>query len=63
MFLSLSLSLLFTILYQQISKLKQIYATRDGEAVQSALSNLTACARGEGGNLLELSIQVNPMYY
>ena len=48
---------------QQIARLKQVRATRDGAAVQAALDALTACAAhapaadGERGNLLDLSVK------
>jgi len=41
----------------QISRLKQIKATRDGAKVQAALAALTAAAQSGQGNLLDLSIQ------
>lgn len=41
-----------------MNKLKRLYARRDQAAVESALNQLTSCARGEGGNLLDLSIKV-----
>ncbi len=42
---------------QQIARLKQIRATRDGAKVQAALDALTAAADSGQGNLLDLSIQ------
>jgi methylmalonyl-CoA mutase len=42
---------------QQIARLKQIKAQRDGAKVHAALEALTAAARSGQGNLLELSIQ------
>jgi methylmalonyl-CoA mutase len=42
---------------QQITRLKQIRATRDAAAVQSALDALTAAAESGQGNLLDLSIR------
>ncbi|RZS57290.1 methylmalonyl-CoA mutase [Sphaerotilus mobilis] len=41
----------------QIARLQQIRATRDGAAVQTALTALTDAARSGQGNLLELAIQ------
>jgi methylmalonyl-CoA mutase len=41
----------------QIERLKQIRATRDGQAVQAALEALTAAAQSGRGNLLDLSIR------
>jgi methylmalonyl-CoA mutase len=41
----------------QITRLKQIRATRDNAAVQSALDALTAAAQSGQGNLLDLSIK------
>jgi methylmalonyl-CoA mutase len=42
---------------QQIARLQQIRATRDGGKVHAALEALTAAARTGQGNLLDLSIQ------
>ncbi len=42
---------------QQVARLRQIKATRDGARVQAALEALTAAARSGQGNLLDLSIQ------
>jgi methylmalonyl-CoA mutase len=42
---------------QQVARLAQIKATRDGERVRSALDALTACAKSGQGNLLDLSIR------
>jgi methylmalonyl-CoA mutase len=42
---------------QQIARLQQVRATRDGAAVKAALEALTECARSGQGNLLDLSIQ------
>ncbi|GAB3667745.1 methylmalonyl-CoA mutase [Ramlibacter alkalitolerans] len=42
---------------QQIARLKQIKATRDGGKVHAALEALTTAARTGSGNLLDLSIQ------
>ncbi|MEJ8840325.1 methylmalonyl-CoA mutase [Ramlibacter sp. AN1133] len=42
---------------QQIARLKQIKATRDGGKVHAALEALTTAARTGDGNLLDLSIQ------
>jgi methylmalonyl-CoA mutase len=41
----------------QIARLKALRAERDQGAVEAALSALTACAGGEPGNLLDLSIK------
>jgi methylmalonyl-CoA mutase len=41
----------------QIKQLQKLKAERDNAAVQRCLAALTACARGEGGNLLALSIE------
>jgi methylmalonyl-CoA mutase len=41
----------------QIARLKQIRASRDGAKVRAALQALTDCARSGRGNLLDLSIQ------
>jgi len=41
----------------QIARLKQIRATRDGDAVQAALAALTAAAESGEGNLLDLSVK------
>ncbi|MDP2821871.1 MAG: methylmalonyl-CoA mutase [Sulfuritalea sp.] len=43
----------------QIIRLKQIRATRDSEAVQSALAALTEAAKTGSGNLLELAIKAS----
>ncbi|WBY01812.1 methylmalonyl-CoA mutase [Ramlibacter tataouinensis] len=42
---------------QQVARLQQIRATRDGAKVQAALEALTAAAKSGQGNLLDLSIQ------
>ena len=42
---------------QQVARLAQIRATRDGAAVRAALDALTAAAESGQGNLLDLSIQ------
>jgi methylmalonyl-CoA mutase len=42
---------------QQIKRLETIKKQRDNDAVQSALEALTACAEGNGGNLLDLAVQ------
>ena len=42
---------------QQVARLAQIRATRDGAAVQAALDALTAAAESGQGNLLDLSIK------
>ena len=39
----------------RIERLERLRRERDGEACQRALDALTACARGGGGNLLELA--------
>lgn len=41
----------------QIERLKQLKANRNQEAVESALAELTECARDGKGNLLELSVR------
>jgi len=41
----------------QIARLKEIRATRDGAAVQTALDALTAAAKDGSGNLLDLAIK------
>ncbi|MEM1402188.1 MAG: methylmalonyl-CoA mutase [Pseudomonadota bacterium] len=41
----------------QIARLNDIKASRDGDAVAEILKRITACAGGEEGNLLELSIE------
>ena len=41
----------------QIARLQQLRAARDGAKVQAALAALTACAESGEGNLLDLSIQ------
>ncbi len=40
----------------QIERLEKLRAERDGAACQRALDALTACAEGQGGNLLALAI-------
>ena len=40
----------------QIERLRELRAGRDQAACDAALTGLTACARGEGGNLLELAV-------
>ncbi|MEW6707422.1 MAG: methylmalonyl-CoA mutase [Pseudomonadota bacterium] len=42
---------------QQIARLQQVKARRDGAKVRAALQALTDCARSGQGNLLDLSIQ------
>ncbi|MBL0945302.1 MAG: methylmalonyl-CoA mutase [Hydrogenophaga sp.] len=42
---------------QQVARLQQIRATRDGAAVRAALDALTAAAESGQGNLLDLSIR------
>ncbi len=42
----------------QRSKLENLYSSRDQAAVDAALHELTECAAGKGGNLLDLSIKV-----
>jgi methylmalonyl-CoA mutase len=42
---------------QQLRRLAQVRAARDGKKVQAALDSLTECAASGTGNLLELSIQ------
>ena len=41
----------------QKAKLEKLYGSRDQSAVDAALSALTDCAAGKGGNLLDLSIK------
>ncbi len=41
----------------QVARLKQVRASRDGAKTQTALDALTACAETGEGNLLDLSIQ------
>ena len=43
--------------FMQKAKLEKLYASRDQSAVDAALSALTDCAAGKGGNLLDLSIK------
>ena len=43
--------------FMQKDKLEKLYASRDQSAVDAALSVLTDCAAGKGGNLLDLSIK------
>ena len=45
-----------TVRKQQIERLEQIKATRDNTKVQECLAKLTACAKGEPGNLLDLAV-------
>jgi methylmalonyl-CoA mutase len=45
-----------TVRKQQIERLEQIKATRDNAKVQECLDKLTACAKGEAGNLLDLAV-------
>ncbi|MGX7668217.1 methylmalonyl-CoA mutase [Flavobacterium pedocola] len=45
-----------TVRKQQIERLDHIKATRDNAKVQECLAKLTACAKGEPGNLLELAV-------
>lgn len=46
-----------TVRKAQIDRLNHIKATRDNEAVQKALTALTACAKGDKGNLLALAVE------
>lgn len=46
-----------TVRKQQIERLDQIKATRDTAKVQECLARLTACAKGEPGNLLDLAVE------
>jgi len=46
-----------TVRKQQIERLDQIKATRDTVKVQECLARLTACAKGEPGNLLDLAVE------
>ena len=41
----------------QVTRLKNIRASRDAAAVEQALGALTACAEGKGGNLLDLAVK------
>ena len=43
--------------FMQKAKLEKLYGSRDQSAVDAALSALTDCAAGKGGNLLDLSIK------
>lgn len=45
-----------TVRKQQIERLDHIKATRDTTKVQECLAKLTACAKGEPGNLLDLAV-------
>ncbi|MFC4817286.1 methylmalonyl-CoA mutase [Flavobacterium sp. GCM10023249] len=45
-----------TVRKQQIERLEHIKATRDNAKVQECLDKLTACAKGETGNLLDLAV-------
>ena len=45
-----------TVRKQQIERLEHIKATRDNAKVQECLAKLTACAKGESGNLLDLAV-------
>ena len=45
-----------TVRKQQIERLDNIKATRDNAKVQECLAKLTACAKGEAGNLLDLAV-------
>ena len=42
---------------QQIRRLKELRANRDGEAVKKALAAITECVRTGKGNLLELAVE------
>ncbi len=44
---------------QQIARLKEIRATRDGARVEAALKAITEAAAGATGNLLELSVEAS----
>ncbi|MBP9792931.1 MAG: methylmalonyl-CoA mutase [Flavobacterium sp.] len=46
-----------TVRKQQIERLEQIKATRDNTKVQASLSKLIECAKGNGGNLLDLAVE------
>jgi methylmalonyl-CoA mutase len=46
-----------TVRKQQIERLEQIKASRDTAKVQASLSKLIECAKGNGGNLLELAVE------
>ncbi len=45
-----------TVRKQQIERLDHIKTTRDNAKVQECLAKLTACAKGEPGNLLDLAV-------
>ncbi|MCL9805016.1 methylmalonyl-CoA mutase [Flavobacterium amniphilum] len=45
-----------TVRKQQIERLDNIKASRDNAKVQECLAKLTACAKGEAGNLLDLAV-------
>jgi methylmalonyl-CoA mutase len=45
-----------TVRKEQIERLEHIKATRNTQKVQECLAKLTACAKGEEGNLLELAV-------
>lgn len=46
-----------TVRKQQVERLEQIKATRDTAKVQESLAKLVACAKGNGGNLLDLAVE------
>jgi methylmalonyl-CoA mutase len=45
-----------TVRKEQIERLEHIKATRNTQKVQECLAKLTACAKGEEGNLLDLAV-------
>nr|WP_294938764.1 methylmalonyl-CoA mutase [uncultured Flavobacterium sp.] len=45
-----------TVRKEQIERLEHIKATRDTQKVQECLAKLSACAKGEEGNLLDLAV-------
>jgi len=45
-----------TVRKEQIERLENIKATRNTQKVQECLAKLTACAKGEEGNLLDLAV-------
>ena len=51
------------VLAVQKGKLEKLYSSRDQGAVDAALHQLTQCAAGKGGNLLDLSIKVRRHFY
>lgn len=45
------------VIASQKQKLHNLYNTRDNHQVEKALHDLISCAKGEGGNLLDLSVK------